>query len=146
MDWATLFLKPEGRIGRGAFWLGLAALAALQGLACLVPRAGWFAFMILAYGWVCLFAKRLHDIGRSGWLTVTPLLVSLIGLSAAAAFWMQTFAARSSPLLLYWVSGAALAVASAVDLAFLAWVGLCSGEAEENSYGPALTRAAPVED
>ena len=137
MDWPGLFLNPRGRVGRGAFWLGFATLAALQGAASLMPRVGWFAFMLLAYSWVCLYAKRLHDIGRSGWLTVAPILTTLFGLSAAAAFWLQTLSAKNGAWL-YVPSVGALAVASGIDLLFIGWVGLCPGEAEENPYGPGL--------
>ena len=145
MDWAGLFLKPRGRIGRGAFWLGFAMLAALQGAACLAPRVGWFAFMLLAYSWVCLYAKRLHDIGRSGWLTLAPVLVTLFGLSAAAAFWVQSLEAKEGAWL-YVPSVGALAIASGIDLLFVVWVGLCPSEADENPYGPSLHHVALSED
>ena len=69
-------------------------LVGLQALACLAPHAGWFAFTLLAYGWICLYAKRLHDIGRSGWLTMAPILATLLALSTAAAFWQTTFTAK----------------------------------------------------
>ena len=140
VDWAGLFLRSQGRIGRRRFWVGFAVLAALQCVACLAPLAGWYAFMILAYGWICLYAKRLHDIGRSGWLTLAPILASLLALSlAAAAFWQTTFTAKTTGASsLSWLGIVVVVAASLADLAFVAWVGLCPGEAGENFYGPGL--------
>jgi uncharacterized membrane protein YhaH (DUF805 family) len=136
VNWAGLFLESRGRIGRGRFWLGFAVLAALQGAACLVPHAGWLAFVVLAYGWVCLYAKRLHDIGRSGWTTLWPILATLLALSAAAAFWLQSFHAGGHTPSLFWVSVGALTAASLIDLLFVAWVGASPGEADDNPHGP----------
>ncbi len=141
VSWAGLFLRSQGRIGRGRFWLGFAVLATLQTGACLVPHAGWFAFMVLAYGWICLYAKRLHDIGRSGWMTFWPILASLLALSAAAAFWLRTFDSRTDGPSLFWVSIGSLGAACLIDLIFLAWVGLSPSEADENPYGPGLVGA-----
>lgn len=136
MSLAELFLNSQGRIGRGRFWMGFALLAMLQSGACMIPHAGWFAFMVLAYGWICLYAKRLHDIGRSGWMTLWPILVSLLALSAAAAFWLHTFEVKANGPPLFWVSIGSLCAASLIDLAFVAWVGLSPSEADENPYGP----------
>jgi uncharacterized membrane protein YhaH (DUF805 family) len=145
VNWASLFLRSQGRIGRGRFWLGFTVLVGLQALACLVPHAGWFAFTLLTYGWICLYAKRLHDIGRSGWLTMTPILATLLALSAAAAFWLRTFSGKAETPSLLWMSVGVLAAASAIDLAFVAWVGLSPGETDENSYGLGLSGSGLVE-
>jgi uncharacterized membrane protein YhaH (DUF805 family) len=145
VNWASLFLRSQGRIGRGRFWLGFAVLVGLQALACLAPHAGWFAFTILAYGWICLYAKRLHDIGRSGWLTMAPILATLLALSTAAAFWLHSFNVNARAHSLLWFSVSALAAASAIDLAFVAWVGLSPGEADDNPYGLSLARGVLAE-
>jgi uncharacterized membrane protein YhaH (DUF805 family) len=145
VSWAGLFLRSQGRIGRGRFWLGFAVLATLQAGACLVPHAGWFAFMILAYGWVCLYAKRLHDMGRSGWMTLWPILITLLALSAAAAFWLRTFDAGTDGPSLFWVSIGSLCAASLLDLLFVTWVGFAAGEADENPYGPGAVNP-PLDD
>ena len=137
VSWAGLFLNSQGRIGRGRFWLGFTVLATLQAAACLIPHAGWFAFMTLAYGWVCVYAKRLHDIGRSGWIILCPILVTLLALSAAAAFWLRTSNARTDGLPLFWVSIGALGAASLIDLLFLAWLGVSPSEPEKIPTAPA---------
>lgn len=140
MDLAGLFLRPQGRIGRGRYWLGFAILAGLQAFACIAPHAGWFGFMILTYAWICLYAKRLHDIGRSGWLIMCPILVSLLALSAAAAFWLHSFTAKGHSPPLFWVSIGSLIAACLIDLAFVAWVGLSPSEADENPMVRASAR------
>ncbi len=92
-----LFFRFEGRIGRGRFWTGLLVLA-FVGSALLVFGNGvfairggsgtdiWFVFAALLVGvWMlaALFAKRLHDLDRSGWLFLLygggPIILARLG-------------------------------------------------------------------
>ena len=146
MQWASLFFRSQGRIGRGPFWIGFILLGAVQSVACLLPHASWIAFMLLAYGWICLYAKRLHDMGHSGWLTVAPILANLLALSAAAAFWLRAFSAKGQAPSVYWMALTALSGAGLIDLLFVAWVGLSPGEADENPYGPGATQSVGEAD
>lgn len=144
MNWQYLFLAIDGRVGRKDFWIGAAALIGV-GLICgLIPLAGSLASLALTVPWTCLMAKRLHDLGRSGWLVliaVIPTAVSatmgLFTALAASNFATMGAAFATAGLTLMISTGALL-----VSLAFLLWVGLTPGEANSNAYGPAPALSA----
>ena len=82
-NWFGLFLSPTGCIGRRSFWHGwLVLTAANVALFCLGNRltqpegikAAAFPLITL-YPTICLYAKRLHGLGKSGWLQAPPRLV-----------------------------------------------------------------------
>jgi hypothetical protein len=62
----------------------------------------------------------------------------LLSLSAAAAFWMQNFNAKSDSPALFWISIGSLGAAGLIDLTFVAWIGLSPSEADDNPYGPGV--------
>ncbi len=82
-NWWKLFLTPGGHIGRRSFWHGWLVLTALNvtllGLgARLTAPEGQKAFaliLITLYPTVCLYAKRLHGLGKSGWLQAPSRLI-----------------------------------------------------------------------
>lgn len=78
MDMKHVLLSSKGRIGPRVFLRGLIVLTAVF---ILVQMAGNFVsplFGLLAYpmvyAYACLFSKRLHDAGHSGWLFLLFLL------------------------------------------------------------------------
>jgi uncharacterized membrane protein YhaH (DUF805 family) len=81
-----LFFSAKGQIGRKDFWIASLGLAiAAVPLRFLGPAGDMFDLLFF-YPHVCLFAKRCHDIGKSGWLAaaiyVPPLIVAFaIGLT-----------------------------------------------------------------
>ena len=115
-----LYLTASGRIGRRAFVLGLAPLAAgWAALMLLTPDApswaGRLVAAILLYLAACVTAQRLHDRGRAGWW-IWPLLGAVV----AAWIWRET------PF--GWALGVLL-------LAPLADLALRPGQAAFNRYG-----------
>lgn len=139
MNWQYLFLAIDGRVARKDFWIGAAALI-VAGLICgVIPLVGSLGSLALTIPWTCLMTKRLHDLGRSGWLVliaVVPAAISAtMGLftALAASSFATMGAAFATAGLTLMVSTAALLV----SLAFLLWVGLTPGEASSNAYGPA---------
>lgn len=150
----TLFLSPHGRITRGPFWIAtLLLLGAQVAVAVLVkPPAQEIAYFLTAYPLVCLNAKRLHDLGRTGWIQVVawianaPLVIfgcasayiSLVQGPAAA----EAFEMRQAGTILYL---AAYAVGTLISLGMLLWLGIARSQRGQNHYGPEPA-AAPVED
>ncbi len=68
MDWRTLFLSPEGRIGQKDYWIGVLILFVVWGPVSRLAHAGAAGLAPADLSVVCVYAKRLHDAGRSGWL------------------------------------------------------------------------------
>ena len=106
---------------------------------------------MLIYVWVCVYAKRLHDFGRSAVLILLPFVVIFIALTAAVVFgglsvigllitgamhgidpsgWAVMFGGLG-------VMAVCLAIAGLAKVLFLLWVGLTPGDPTANSYGPA---------
>ena len=137
IDWRTLYLSGDGRIGRTEFWIGAAGLICVGLVAGLVPVVGVLASLALIYPWACLTAKRLHDFGRSGPL----VLVAAVPAVVAGVFSLVTaLAASNLGTLGMALAGASLSlavstVALLVSLGFVLWVGLKPGHEAPNSYG-----------
>lgn len=80
-----LLFSPEGRIGPSEFIKGAVILLALN----FVLWLGWFVNLPIAllaglialmtiYCWACLFTKRFHDAGRTGWLFIAVMAAFLV--------------------------------------------------------------------
>ena len=137
IDWRTLYLSGDGRIGRTEFWIGAAGLICVGVVAGLVPVVGVLASLALIYPWACLTSKRLHDFGRSGLL----VLVAAVPAVVAGVFSLVTaLAASNLSTIGMALAGASLSlavstVALLVSLCFVLWVGLKPGHEAPNSYG-----------
>ncbi len=90
-NWLNLFVSPGGRIGRRTYWHGMIVLAFVD--VTLVSISGlshsvWPALPFLATGYpvFCVFAKRLHDLGRSAWLMAAPLTMIFVGVGLGVAY------------------------------------------------------------
>lgn len=81
----NLLFSPNGRIDSASFMKGAIILLALNFFLWLA----WFINLPLAllaglvslmsiYCWACLFVKRFHDAGRTGWLFPAVLIAFLI--------------------------------------------------------------------
>ncbi len=148
MDWKSLFFTAEGRIGRQAFWIGWLMLMGVHAVAHWIPLIGWALGLIAVFAWVCLCAKRLHDMGHSGWWQLLPIVLgpvlvvaSIVSIGVGAAVtaishgdfdWAAV--AGVGGLLV------SLATAFVVVIGFTLWVGIAEGQVGENRYGePPLT-------
>ena len=130
MDWKTLFLTANGRIGQKDFWIGWVILFAAGFILGMIPFLGMIIGIALIYPNVCVFSKRLHDFGKSGWLAAVPYAIACVGLIlmmvVGGAGMMASLGGAMLILLLMFVAG----------VAFLLWVGLTKGDPGENQYGP----------
>jgi uncharacterized membrane protein YhaH (DUF805 family) len=146
MDWKTLFFSADGRIGRKDFWIGWALLIAANLILAFVPGVGQLVHLLSLYVSVCLFSKRLHDFGRTGWLNVIPygacaVAILIIAITSGVAVIMaltsgEQAGGAAAALGALSVSGAALLLAFIASVLFLLWVGLTPPNAGENRYGP----------
>ncbi len=70
LDWNRLFLSHEGRISRQPFWIGVAIMFVVQFVVSSVVGTGIIGSLIslaLIYPTLCVYIKRCHDRGKSGW-------------------------------------------------------------------------------
>lgn len=152
MDWKTLFLSPEGRIGRQAFWIGWLVLLGVNVVAGWLPVIGWAISLATIYSSVCIHSKRLHDMGQTGWWQVLPWVlgpvlvfgaIASVGISAIMTGFHD---GEPTAALLASIGGLVMSffVAFAIWLAFTLWVGCSLGVTGENKYGPMPPNAAAV--
>jgi len=154
MDWQALFLSGDGRIGRKDFWIGVLILFIAWTIAPIFHLLAPLIWVLLLYPWVCVFAKRLHDFGKSGWLIAIPFAVGAAavclgmlfgGLAAIGALWgiaseglePNAWAVAFGSL---GIMAGFLALAGVVKIVFVLWVGLSPGGPGENRFGPPPAR------
>jgi uncharacterized membrane protein YhaH (DUF805 family)/uncharacterized membrane protein YphA (DoxX/SURF4 family) len=127
--WNTLFVQPNGRTSRGHF------LAALLPLALAVL---WYAYkgppvdyapwgvLVLLYPAVVLHVRRLHDMGRTGWLMLVPAVLTVV----AMFIWAHRISLGAQ------LDVAVPLVTLVVFVGFALWGCIARGQAETNTFGP----------
>ena len=139
MDWKSLFFTAEGRIGRQAFWIAWLSLLGVNVV------LGWVPFLPLLalFCMVCIYTKRLHDMGQTGWLQLIPLVfgpVLLIG-SITLLVMGSAFASLGDGdpdiVALFGVGGVILSLITGflVTVGFTLWVGCSATRPGENRFG-----------
>ena len=149
MDWTKLFFSADGRIARQPYWIGWLVLLGVNSLLFWVP----FLSFVTIYCWICISAKRFHDMGKSGWLAAIPvaigLVVPLVAIVAIASTAIVAATANGSDetvaaAVISALLGSVLffAIGGLVSLGFLIWEGVAEGEPGDNRYGPPPPRDA----
>jgi uncharacterized membrane protein YhaH (DUF805 family) len=120
-----------------------------------IPFLGPLLSIALIYPQICVGSKRLHDMGRSGFLMAAPYVVFLIclvlagvfgGMAAlSGAFSNTAGAAFGAGLAGLGAAVGLVALAGLFCLGFIIWVGVTPGQVGENRYGPEpVVSPAPV--
>lgn len=137
IDFPALFLRHQGRLGRSAFWIGFAILAAVGVIASLIPVVGQVSGLVLLWPAFCLLAQRLHDIGRGGGLAALAMIPAAIsavfGLLAGLAVMAPVTALALLPLLA--LVGVVTGLLGLVTLAFIIWAGIMPSQPVANAWG-----------
>ena len=144
MNWQNLFLSANGRIGQKDFWLGFLIVFVASIVLGLIPILGQIAGLLLIYPTVCLYSKRLHDFGKTGWLAALPygvgavLMLIMLLAGGAAFFGMASGSAAEAggAMAAVGMIGLLAVLAFFVWLGFTLWVGLSKGDPAANQYGP----------
>ena len=148
MDWKSLFFSADGRIGRQTFWIAWLMLLGVNVVLGWIPLIGWIISLVGVYCSVCIYAKRLHDMGKSGWLQLAPMLICvilpMIGLFAFGGLALFAgLSGASDDVAASSVIGGlggflvSLLIAFIVGVGFLLWVGLTVSDPNDNAYGSA---------
>src|SRR6187399_1229759 len=125
--WNTLFVQPGGRTSRGHFLAALLPLAlavlwyVYKGPA--IDYASW-GVLVLLYPAVVLHVRRLHDMGRTGWLMLVPAALTVV----AMGIWAERISLGTQ--LDVMVPLAALVA----FLGFALWGCIARGQAETNTF------------
>lgn len=131
-SWNALFVEPQGRTSRGTFMLALLPLALVvlwytyQGQA--IYYAPW-GVLVLLYPAVVLHVRRLHDMGRTGWLMLLPTALTVV----AMGIWAHRISLGSQ------LDAAVPMAALAVFIGFAVWGCIARGKAETHTLGPTVT-------
>jgi len=145
LDWQKLLLSFEGRARRSHFWIGWLICLGAGVVAGWIPVLGGLISIALIWPNLAISVKRLHDMGKSGWLIVIPWVASIVGgvfaiaLVGVSAFSNAAALEREDPAAIMALLGPALglfALLALINLGFLLWIGLSDGQPGDNRYGP----------
>jgi uncharacterized membrane protein YhaH (DUF805 family) len=129
MNFESLFVNPNGRTSRGQFVPALITLVAVVLFyAFLVGgRTATWCLLVVVFPAFILHARRLHDMGRSAWLLIVPVVLMV----AAFGVWLGlvSFGAQ--------LDSAVPLAALVISAAFALWGCIGSGQAEANRFGAA---------
>lgn len=143
-DFARALFSFEGRLRRSHYWIAWAITFGTGFLLNFIPLLNLLGIVLL-WPHLAIGAKRLHDMGHSGWLIAIPYVVMIggwiyafasIGVSALLnaeqlgaedpAAIMATFGPAAGALMLTWLVG----------IAFWLWMGLADSQRGANRFGP----------
>ena len=128
MNFDTLFVNWAGRTARNQYIGALiTVLAALAFYYFRVPgRNSEWVQLVFLYPAAVLVARRLHDMGRTGWLMLVPAALTVV----AMGIWAKRITLGTQLDIV--VPLAALVV----FLGFALWGCIARGQAETNTFGP----------
>jgi uncharacterized membrane protein YhaH (DUF805 family) len=148
MSQAWMLFGFNGRLNRKPYWIGtvelfLAALIIAGGVAAVFNSAGlapaellraahpWLTgfTLILAYPAAAVFAKRLHDRNKTGWLAALLIVPILVGT------WLDPSGSVAQTPLIYSIYMAASMMSIVVGIWFLVELGFLRGTPGDNRYG-----------
>lgn len=141
LDWKTLFLEANGRIGQKDYWIGVGILFAAGVVLGWLPLIGTLVSLASIYFGICVSSKRLHDMGRSGWLAAIPYGVTALAVVLSAMTFFGGIVSTSygndfGMLQGMGMAGGVWGLAVIINLAFLIWLGVTAGQPGDNAYGP----------
>lgn len=139
-----MFSFFTGRSGRQEYWIsvGLLIVAAFA-LSALRMEAAGAAITIM---WVITWMRRLHDIGRPGWIALLPILLMIgaivVGVAAGGQPFLNAIAALEAmngnavipDRIAYLIVGVG-AVAVICQFGFSIWLGVKAGDSGQNRFG-----------
>ncbi len=144
IDWVNLFFSFNGRIRRTHYWIGWAIVFVVGLVIGMIPFLGVLGILLL---WpnLAIGVKRLHDMGKTGWLIAIPYVVQMLTvIYVIATIGMAAFAdpdgfddmPPEQALALLGPTMGALLIAMVVSIGFWLWMGIAESQRGDNKYGP----------
>ena len=146
-DFARALFSFNGRLRRSHFWIGFAIIFAASFVSGLIPLIGALFSLALIWPNLAISVKRLHDMGKSGWLVAIPFGISIVlGVIAVAMIGTALVADGRAPedfeadpvaaIALMGPAFGVLAISGLINLAFLLWIGIADSQRGANKFGP----------
>lgn len=143
-DFQKAMLSFDGRLRRSHFWIAWAILFAIGFVMGMIPVINLLGIVLL-WPHLAIGVKRLHDMGKPGWLIAIPYV-------AAFAAWIGAFVMvgagaimnaaaldAEDPAAFLATFGPAVGILGAsclLSLVFWLWMGLADSQPGANSHGP----------
>ena len=119
------YVDFSGRASRSEFWWFFLFRLLVQLPTMWIPLLGFIVFLVLLLPTFSSTARRLHDVNRTGWWMLMPIISLALGIGAAQAVWE-------------------ISIPMAVSMVFLGLIGIIvlfvflmqSSDPSSNRYGP----------
>lgn len=146
-DFQSAMFSFQGRLRRSHFWIGFLIIFGASLVLGWIPFLGGLISLALIWPNLAISVKRLHDMGKSGWLVAIPWAISTILVIVGFVMMFVGIAAsgmdenyyENNPMAALSIMGpaaGAFIIASLVNLGFLLWVGITDSQKGENRFGP----------
>ncbi|MES2860871.1 MAG: DUF805 domain-containing protein [Pseudomonadota bacterium] len=144
-DFQKVFLSFNGRTRRSHFWIAWISLLVGGFIIGLIPILGFFIGLALIWPGLAIQVTRLHDMGKSGWLVLIPVLTNIVGFCFIVATVGVSMMANmeglenEDPAVIMATFGPAFGIGVVIfliQLAFLLWIGVTDSQRGENRFGP----------
>ncbi len=144
-DFQKIFLSFNGRTRRSHFWIAWISLLVGGFIIGLIPILGFFIGLALIWPGLAIQVTRLHDMGKSGWLVLIPVLTNIVGFCFIVATVGVSMMANmeglenEDPAVIMATFGPAFGIGVVIfliQLAFLLWIGVTDSQRGENRFGP----------
>jgi len=148
MDIGKVLFSPNGRIGQQDYWIGILILIGANLFLTWIPILGTLLWFVLIYVGICVYGKRLHDLGKSAWLHAAvwgvQFALGIVGFMMAGGAIMAAIANGGSEeaglVAALAASGGLLMVFGIgfiIWIVYTIWLGVSQGESGANRFGPA---------
>ena len=143
-DFARALIAFDGRLRRSHFWISWVILFATGCVLNVIPLLNLIGIVLL-WPHLAIGVKRLHDMGKSGWLIAIPYAVMFIGFIFAvvqigfSAFANMEAIEAEDPAVIISTFGPAFGIIGLtwiVGIAFWLWIGIGEGQRGDNRFGP----------
>ena len=143
-DFAKAMFSFDGRLRRSHFWISWAILFVGGWILNFIPFLNLLGIVLL-WPHFAIGAKRLHDMGHTGWLIALPYVVGLVGMIAifatVGASLLANYAAieNEDPAAILAMIGPSIGIIGIVcliQIGFLIWIGVVDSQRGDNRFGP----------